>query len=78
MVPLLLAHNADAFVVPDVHFYAVSATALICAGLAVVLGTVGIRRRDRRSAAIGAGFTIMAALLAVHGFVTPGVLVEGE
>ena len=75
---MLLAHNADAFVVPDVHFYAVSATALICAGLAVVLGTVGIRRRDRRSAAIGAGFTVMAALLAVHGLTTPGFLVEGE
>ena len=34
VVPLLLAHNRDAFAVPDVHFYAVSATALLCAALA--------------------------------------------
>ena len=76
VVPLLMAHNADAFNVPNVHFYAVSATAILCAGLAVVLGVVGIRRRDRRSAAIGAGFTVMAALLAVHGLTTPGFLIE--
>jgi hypothetical protein len=75
VVPLVMAHNAGAFDVPKVHFYAVSATALLCAGLAVVLGVVGIRRRDRRSAAIGAGFTVMAALLAVHGLTTPGFLI---
>jgi hypothetical protein len=76
VVPLLVAHNRTAFAVPDVHFYAVSTTALVCAALAVVLGTVGVRRRDRRSAAIGAGFTVIASLLAVHGLTTPGFLVE--
>ena len=76
VVPLLVAHNSHAFKVPDVHFYAVSATALMCAALAIVLGAVGLRRRDRRSAAIGAGFTVMAALLAVHGLSTPGFLIE--
>jgi hypothetical protein len=76
VVPLLLAHNRPAFAVPDVHFYAVSTTALVCAALAVVLGTVGVRRRDRRAAAIGAGFTVIASLLAVHGLTTPGFLVE--
>jgi hypothetical protein len=78
VVPLLMAHNRSAFTVPAVHFYAVSATALLCAALAVVLGAVGIRRHDRRSAAIGAGFTVMAALLAVHGLSTPGFLVEAD
>ena len=76
VVPLLMAHNDGTFKVPDVHFYAVSATALLCAALAVALGVVGVRRRDRRSAAIGAGFTVMAALLAVHGLTTPGFLIE--
>jgi hypothetical protein len=61
-----------------VHFYAVSATALVCAAVAVVLGTVGIRRNDRRAAAIGAGFTVIAALLAVHGLSTPGFLIDSE
>ena len=77
VVPLLLAHNRDAFAVPDVHFYAVSATALLCAALAVTLGVLGARRHDRRTAAIGAGFTVMASLLAVHGLTTPGFLIEG-
>ena len=67
VVPLLMAHNTAAFAVPDVHFYAVSTTAILCAALALGLGVVGMRRHDRRSAAIGAGFTVMAALLAVHG-----------
>jgi hypothetical protein len=78
VVPLLAAHDRNAFAVPDVHFYAVSTTALVCAALAVVLGTFGVRRGDRRSAAIGAGFTVMASLLAVHGLTTPGFLVESE
>ncbi|MDX6596760.1 MAG: hypothetical protein QOE87_647 [Gaiellales bacterium] len=78
VVPLLIAHNRSAFAVPDVHFYAVSLTALLCAALAVALGAVGVRRHDRRSAAIGAGFTVMAALLAVHGLTTPGFLIDAE
>ncbi|HET6171401.1 MAG TPA: HD-GYP domain-containing protein [Gaiellales bacterium] len=78
VVPLLLAHDRWAFAVPNVHFYAVSATALVCAGLAVTLGVLGVRRRDRRTAGIGAGFTVIASLLAVHGLTTPGFLIESE
>jgi HD-GYP domain-containing protein (c-di-GMP phosphodiesterase class II) len=78
IVPLVLAHDRGGFDVPAVHFYAVSATALVCAVLAVVLGVAGIRRHDRRSAAIGAGFTVIASLLAVHGLTTPGFLIESE
>jgi hypothetical protein len=78
VAPLVLAHDRDAFNVPDVHFYAVSATALLCAGLAVALGVLGVRRHDRRTAAIGAGFTVIAALLAVHGLTTPGFLIDSD
>jgi len=78
VVPLLVAHNHDAFDVPTFHFYAVSATALVCAAIAVVLGVTGIRRKDRRSASIGAGFTVIAALLAVHGLTTPGFLIDSD
>ena len=38
VVPLVVAHDREAFTVPTIHFYAVSATALMCAALAVVLG----------------------------------------
>jgi hypothetical protein len=78
VVPLLLTHDRDALAVPDVHFYAVSATALLCAGLAAALGVLGARRRDRRTAGIGAGFTVMSALLAVHGLTTPGFLIASD
>ena len=78
VVPLLAAHDHDAFAVPDVHFYAVSATALVCSALAVVLGVAGARRHDRRAASIGAGFTVIAALLAVHGLTTPGYLISSQ
>jgi HD-GYP domain-containing protein (c-di-GMP phosphodiesterase class II) len=58
-----------------VHFYGVGISALAAAALAAVLMSIGARRGDVRTVLVGGGFTIMAALLAVHGLVTPGVLV---
>ena len=59
-----------------VHFYGVGVSALVsdCL-LALLLMTVGARRGDARTVVVGGGFTVMAVLLAVHGLVTPGVLV---
>ena len=42
---------------------------------AVALTTAGARAGDARTVVVGGGFSVMAALLAVHGLVTPGVLV---
>ncbi len=58
-----------------VHFYGVGVSALVAAAAAFVLMTIGARRGDARTVVIAGGFTIMAAILAVHGLVTPGVLV---
>lgn len=58
-----------------VHFYGVGVSALAAAVLALLLMWVGARRGDARTVLVGGGFTVMAALLAVHGLVTPGVLV---
>lgn len=58
-----------------VHFYGVGVSALAAAAAAVVLMVVGARRGDGRTVVVAGGFTIMAALLAVHGLVTPGILV---
>jgi HD-GYP domain-containing protein (c-di-GMP phosphodiesterase class II) len=58
-----------------VHFYGVGVSALVAAAAALVLMTIGARRGDARTVVIAGGFTIMAAILAVHGLVTPGVLV---
>jgi HD-GYP domain-containing protein (c-di-GMP phosphodiesterase class II) len=58
-----------------VHFYGVGVSALVAAAAALVLMTIGARRGDARTVVIAGGFMIMAAILAVHGLVTPGVLV---
>ena len=42
---------------------------------AIALTTAGARAGDARTVVVGGGFSVMAALLAVHGLVTPGVLV---
>ena len=55
-----------------VHFYGVGVSALVAAAAAVALLTRGARRGDPRTVVMAGGFTIMAALLAVHGLVTPG------
>ncbi len=58
-----------------VHFYGVGVSALVATTAAVVLTTVGAREQDSRTVIVGGGFALMASLLAVHGLVTPGVLV---
>jgi putative nucleotidyltransferase with HDIG domain len=57
------------------HFYGVGVSAVMAAIAAVALTIVGVQRRDGRAVLVGTGFSIMAALLAIHGLATPGVLV---
>jgi hypothetical protein len=73
----LLALFGRQMVMPPlwVHFYGVGVTALVATAAAIALTTVGARRGDARTVVLGGGFSIMAALLAVHGLVTPGVLI---
>src|SRR4029077_4216998 len=56
------------------HFYGVGMSALVATAAAVVLTTVGAREQDSRTVIVGGGFALMAALLAVHGLSTPGVI----
>jgi putative nucleotidyltransferase with HDIG domain len=50
-------------------------TALVASIAAVALTIVGAKRRDGRTVLVGTAFSAMAALLALHGIATPGVLV---
>jgi putative nucleotidyltransferase with HDIG domain len=59
----------------QVHFTGVGVSALAAAAAALALTVVGVRRDDGRVVLIGTGFTVMAALLAIHGLATPGVLI---
>jgi putative nucleotidyltransferase with HDIG domain len=58
-----------------VHFYGVGVSALVATVAAVTITAAGVRRGDTRTVIVGGGFSLMAALLAVHGLVTPGMLV---
>ena len=46
----------------------------LAAGAAVALTVVGARRGDGRAVLVGPAFSAMAALLAIHGLTTPGLL----
>jgi hypothetical protein len=58
-----------------VHFYGVGVSALVATAAATAVTWIGARAGDVRTVIVGGGFTLMAALLAVHGLTTPGVLV---
>ena len=57
------------------HFFALGISAGLAAAAAVVLTVSGARRGDARSVLIGTAFSSMAALLCIHGLMTPGFLV---
>jgi hypothetical protein len=57
------------------HFTGVGVSALAAAVAALALTVVGIRRNDGRVILLGTAFTVMAALLGIHGLATPGVIV---
>ncbi|MGE5691096.1 MAG: HD-GYP domain-containing protein [Pseudomonadota bacterium] len=59
----------------EVHFVSVGASALAALAAGIALGVIGVRRNDARAALVGAAFSVMAGLLAVHGIASPGVLV---
>jgi HD domain len=57
------------------HFVGVGVSALCATAVSLALTIVGVRRNDGRVVLIGTGFTVMSALLAIHGLATPGVII---
>src|SRR3954453_22658984 len=57
------------------HFYSVGISALVATAAAAGLTVIGARRADTRTVVIGTAFAVMASLLALHGFSTPGIWV---
>jgi HD-GYP domain-containing protein (c-di-GMP phosphodiesterase class II) len=57
----------------EMHFYSVGFSALVAAAAALGLTIVGARRSDTRTVVVGTAFAVMASLLALHGFATPGI-----
>jgi hypothetical protein len=57
-----------------VHFLCVGVGAIAATGAAIALTAVGVWNQDGRAVLVGTAFTAMAALLALHGLATPGVI----
>ena len=72
---LALVGRSEAHLGNGLHFWGVGATALAAFAAALALTIVGSRRGDARTVLVGAAFSVMAALLTLHGLSSPGVLV---
>jgi hypothetical protein len=57
-----------------IHFVGVGCTALVATVAALALTYAGAQRGDGRTVLLGTAFTVMAALLALHGLATPGII----
>src|SRR4051794_16657274 len=57
----------------ELHFYSVGISAFVATGAAAGLTVIGARRGDTRTVVVGTAFAVMASLLALHGFATPGI-----
>jgi putative nucleotidyltransferase with HDIG domain len=90
LVPFLTAAGAIAILPPalihftagrevslsgGMHFWLVGVSALVATAAGIALSVAGRKRRDARPVLVGTAFTVMAALLLVHGLASPGVLV---
>jgi len=67
-------HDSPGHLGMKVHFVGVGISALAATLSAFAMTLVGVRRNDGRVVLVGTGFTVMAALLAIHGLATPGVI----
>jgi hypothetical protein len=77
-VPVALMHfmgRHEAVLSGELHFYGVGVTAVAATAAAIALTVVGAKRGDARSVLVGTAFSVMAALLALHGLATPGVFI---
>jgi len=79
VVPAALLHfvgREKVFVDGWIHFGGVALGAGIATVSAVALTILGARQRDGYAVLVGCAFSVMAALLCLHGLATPGVFVD--
>jgi HD-GYP domain-containing protein (c-di-GMP phosphodiesterase class II) len=68
-------HHSPNHLGTNVHFIGVGISAVLASVAALALTLLGVRRGDGRVVLVGTAFTVMAALLAIHGLATPGALI---
>ena len=79
IVPVALLHfvgREKVYIDGWIHFAGVALGAGIATAAALALTIAGARLRDGHVVLVGCAFSVMAALLCLHGLATPGVLVE--
>lgn len=77
LVPIVLLQLVGSNIIHPpgwLHFVGVGLTAAVITGAAVLLTRAGAAEADGRAVVVGTGFAVMAALLALHGLTTPGVI----
>jgi len=78
IVPVALLHfvgREKVYIGGWIHFGGVALGAGLATASAVALTVAGARQRDGHAVLVGCAFSVMAALLCLHGLATPGVLV---
>jgi putative nucleotidyltransferase with HDIG domain len=75
LLVVMLVGKQPVGLTPEAHFFPVVIAAGTAAAVAVGLTMAGVRARDGRAILLGTAFSTTTALLTVHGFATPGVIV---
>ncbi|MGH3132313.1 MAG: HD-GYP domain-containing protein [Gaiellaceae bacterium] len=78
VVPVALLHfvgGHDVAIDGWIHFFGVALGAGVATASAAALTVAGARLRDGHAVLVGSAFSVMAALLCLHGLATPGIVV---
>ena len=78
IVPAALLHfvgREKVYIGGWIHFGGVALGAGVATAAAIALTVAGARQRDGHAVLVGCAFSVMAALLCLHGLATPGVIV---
>ena len=78
IVPAALLHfigREKVYIGGWIHFGGVAVGAGVATACAIALTVAGARQRDGHAVLVGSAFSVMAALLCLHGLATPGIVV---
>jgi HD-GYP domain-containing protein (c-di-GMP phosphodiesterase class II) len=78
IVPAALLHfigREQVYIGGWIHFGGVAVGAGVATACAIALTVAGARQRDGHAVLVGSAFSVMAALLCLHGLATPGIVV---
>jgi HD domain len=78
VLPAAILHffgHREVYVEGWIHFAFIAIGASIAGAAAIALTIVGARRNDGRTVLLGTAFSVMTAMLTIHGLATPDIIV---